>query len=132
MKKLILAIILTAILAAPAWAVDWINNPAPTLVWDAVTQDVDGDPVDPGSVTYQVVLAEYDGAKVDYEVVATTTDTTISFNLPAKGIYYVGVRAYNEFGESEINWADEPEDQPDVEPWGLRWGAPPRTPRNVQ
>ena len=130
MKRLILIIAVFMLLATPAYAVDWINNPAPTLAWDAVTQDADGDPIT--DVTYQLVLAGFDNGKLIYEVAAETTALTASFSLPSKGIYYVGIRAVHEFGVSDINWADEQEYQDAVPLFGLRWGAPPKTPRNLR
>ena len=133
MKKLIISIILLLVLvmvpAANAEVVFHNANQA-TVAWDAVTSDIDGDPI--SGVTYRIYLAsETDPMKSDpFVAVDNITNLSATITL-TKGRFFVGIQAVCEDLVSEINWGDEIEHQADVELFGLRYATLPGAPKNL-
>ena len=130
MKKLFL-ICLGLFLSIPAWAdVTWHNVREASIFWEDTNVDVDGDPLF-SDIWFEVFIADHQLGKDGKVLVLTTDQLEGVVEIPAKGIWYVGVRAVNDFGVSIINWADEPENQEGYDLFGLRWGAPPKAPPGV-
>jgi len=67
-----------------------------TVAWDAVTTDVDGDPIDPADVSYQVYIIPLGVDKMieaNWQHIGDTIGTTMLIGFTVKGKYWVGVRA---------------------------------------
>jgi hypothetical protein len=113
--------------------IEWKNANQFTCSWDAVTTDVDGDPIHSGPVTYEVLLANAttDPNKTNPVVAAETDALNALITLGVKGAYYVGVRAIWLGEPSAINWADEPANQEEVALWGARFAVPPGVPKKL-
>jgi hypothetical protein len=138
MKRLFVALfIVAALLVGLAWAVPFHNSNQSTLAWDVVTTDVDGDPIT-GVVTYKMWLANADtDPNKTNPVVAVDgdgddTNTQAVITLGTKGRYFVGCQALLDDLESEINWADEPENMEGSELFGLRFAVPPHGPKKIR
>jgi len=130
MKKLIITICILA-MASIGHTQTFYNDNTPTLAWDAVTTDIDGDPIT--GVTYKLYLAnaDTDPNKVNPVVVAEIAGLTTTINLNTKGRFFVGVQACLGDQSSVINWGDEIEDQEGVELFALRWAVSPKTPKKL-
>lgn len=132
MKKLFLITICALIVlsAIPSLAVTFHNDKTPTLSWQMVTTDIDGEPIT--GVTYKLWLAnaDTDPNKTNPVMVSETTDieTTITLN---KGRFYVGVQAWLGDLNSTINWGDIIDNQEGVALIGLRWAVPPHPPKKL-
>jgi len=115
---------------ASAVEIDFKNANQFTLGWDAVTKDIDGDPIT--GVTYEVLMANAvtDPNKTNPAVVATTAAISSTVTIGVKGRYFVGVRALHDGDKSGINWGDDTLLQT-VPPFGVRFAAPPATPGNI-
>lgn len=135
MKKFVimLAIVLmTMMMASVVLAeVSFHNANQVTLAWDAVTTDVDGDPIT--GVTYKMWLAnaDTDPTKTNPVIVKETADTQATITLNVKGRYFVGIQAWLGDLSSVINWADEPTYQGTIPLFGLRFAVPPGVPKNL-
>ena len=134
MKKLFgIIALLIVFVAAPVWAQDvvWHNANQVTVGWDAVTQDIDGDPIT--GVTYEVLLAnaDTDPSKTNPVVVAETDLLEATLTM-TKGRYFVGVRAVYLDMMSGINWGDELENQEGYDLIALRFAVPPKTPPGLR
>ena len=131
MKKIILAVLAVLVFAAPVFALEFYNANQATLAWDAVTTDVDGDPIT--GLTYKLWLAnaDTDPTKTNAVEVWTGTELTATITLGVKGRYFVGVQAWLGDLPSVINWADELAGQEIVGLFGLRFAVPPHGPKNL-
>lgn len=121
-----------------AWAQKWYNVNTFSCSWNAVTTDVDGDPLPTGiALTYRVYLANAvtDPNKTTPVVIANVSTINMSVTLNTKGQYYIGIEAVLTFVDdstelvSGINWADEIADQDTIELWAVRHHAPPLKPQ---
>ena len=132
MKKWIVALCAVLLVFSYAYAdVIFHNTNQASVTWDAVTTDIDGDPIT--GVTYRLYLAnaDTDPNKTNPVIIQDgITDTNAVITLNTKGRFYAGVSALYEGDESVINWADEIENQPNTEPWALRFGVSPNPPKN--
>jgi len=138
MKKLSLIIVcILAMVAMASFAnaeVTFHNANEVTVAWDAVTTDVDGDPVT-GTVQYRIYLAnaDTDPDKTNPIIVLDNiTDVSAIITLSVKGRFFIGVQAVLDDLESVINWGDEIENQETVELFGLRFAVPPHAPKNIK
>ena len=133
MKRLALAISCMLVMVGISFAdVTFYNDNSPTLAWEAVTTDIDGDPIT--GVLYRLYLAnaDTDPNKVNPVVVADNiSDIATTITLGAKGRYFVGIQAFLGDQESVINWGDEIENQETVELFALRWAVPPHPPKKL-
>ena len=132
MKKVFLTLVCLLVMVTAAFALTFYNSNQPTLAWDAVTTDVDGDAIT--GVTYRLYLvnADTDPNKTNPVVVADNiNELTETITLGTKGRFYVGVSAILGDLESVINWGDEIENQETVELFGLRWAVPPHGPKSL-
>ena len=131
MKKLILAITFTLIFSSLCLALTFHNGKQPTLTWNAVTTDVDGDPVT--GITYKLYLINKSSGsdRSNPTQVAETSDTQTTITL-TKGIYYIGVQACLDDLSSDINWGDQLDYQEGVELFGLRFAVPPKAAHNLK
>ena len=131
MKKLILCVIVCVLLSTVSYATDFVNVKQVTLSWDAVTQDVDGDPA--LGATYRLYLAnaDTDPGKTNPVIVHETSGTTATITM-SKGRFFVGVDAVYLGDSSVINWADEPANQGTSPLFGLRYASPPKAPVNLR
>lgn len=105
-----------------------------TVGWNAVTQDVDGEPLT-STVFYKLWLvnADTDPEKNNAVEVWTGEELQATITLGIKGRYFVGVQAWlDEDLHSFINWADELEGQEEVTLFGLRFAVPPNRPKNLR
>jgi len=142
MKKLIVLIVILGLLLVPTLSpaqIGWVTANQATVQWDAVTADVDGDPIPAGThVEYEVWLVNKvtDPGKTNPAKVATTTATEFTITLGVKGQYLVGVLAAHvedgtneKLAESTIAWSDIPDDCQDMngdgtgDPFGIRFFA---------
>lgn len=127
-KIILVALLIAGMTSAPAWALNWHTANQATVAWDAITADIDGDPIPAGfEVRYKVYLvnAATDPGKANPAEISTAggiLETQLTFTLAAKGKYYVGVRAYQvdsttgeEVAESAFAWSDNPTDCADVD-----------------
>jgi len=134
MKKLFLTIVCVLLMTTVALAdVVFYNSNQVTLEWSAVTTDVDGDAI--AGVTYKLYLAnaDTDPNKTNPVVAADNiTGTSTTITLGAKGRYYVGCQAVLGDLVSDINWADELENQATAPLIGLRFAVPPNAPKNIK
>ena len=137
MRRLILIMIcaLIALSASPSSAVEFHNDKTPVLGWQAVTTDVDGDPLT-GTVTYKlwIVNANTDPNKTNPVEVTDEDgdDTNLVANLTLiKGRYFIGVQAHHATEESVINWGDIIDNQENVTLFGLRWAVSPKPPKQL-
>ena len=103
-----------------------------TVTWSAVTEDADGDPIT--GVTYKLYLANTvtDPEKKNPVIVYDGAETQAVITLGVKGRYFIGVQAWLDEINSEINWADEPEYQGGYEVFGIRFASPPKTPPGLR
>ena len=133
MKKLFLIMIclLIAFSASPSSAVTFHNDKTPTLSWQMVTTDIDGEPIS-GIVTYQLWLAnaDTDPNKANPVMVSETTGLETTITL-IKGRFFVGVQAWLGDLNSGINWGDIIDNQEGVALIGLRWAVPPHAPKKL-
>lgn len=121
-----------------AWALKWHNVNTFSCSWNAVTTDIDGDPL-PSDTTimYRVHLANAvtDPDKASPAMVSEVSTLNTTITLDTKGQFYIGVQAVLIFINanlemvSGINWADEIADQDTVELWAVRHHAPPLKPQ---
>ena len=139
---LIALIVIMGLLALSAYqasAETWHTANQKTIGWDAVTQDVDGDPIPSGhTVSYKVFLSNaLVTDKSDAMPVATATSLDAVVTLQAKGSYFVGVQAFLvpdgesepvEGTESTIAWSDNPADCEGQVTFGLRMFAQLKSP----
>lgn len=133
MKKLFLTIVCLLAMSSFGWALTFHNANQATLMWNAVTTDVDGDPITGMQYRLYLVNADTDPTKTNPVLIADgLTDTTETITLGTKGRFYVGVSAYLDDLESEINWADEEANQETVGLFGLRFAVPPHAPKNIK
>ena len=141
MRNYILVLLFIILFASNAYS-QTVWHPANqlTVTWDAVTADVDGDPLPIDfDLRYKLVVAS---AKSDpnhespIEIADIPAPTlTAVLTLPSKGQWFVGIKAVLigvdlEF-ESAINWAHELEGQ-DGELWAAIHIANPNFPRNLE
>lgn len=134
MKKFLISLILFLFLLFVPYAnaeIVFYNANQVTLSWDAVTTDIDGDPVT--GITYKLYLANAntDPDKTNPVVVAEITDTQETITL-SKGRYYVGVQTCLDDLSSIINWGDELEGQEGCELFGLRFAVPPHPAKKLR
>lgn len=138
-KKLFAALLIVPFflcyVVVPAMAITWHTANQSTVAWDAVTTDVDGDPIPAGShVEYKVYLvnAQTDPNKANPAEVGQTAETQLIITLNTKGSYYVGVTslliddATNEqLGDpSAFAWSDNPAQCQGGVDFGIRFFAP--------
>jgi hypothetical protein len=139
MKKLLVALValLTIALAAtPAAALQWHTANQATVAWDAVTADADGDPIPAGfEVRYKVFLVNSvtDPDKTNPSEISPAGGVTTlehTFTLGAKGMYFVGAKAFmveissgEEVAESNQIWSDVPADCQGGQDFGIRYFA---------
>lgn len=120
---LLTALIFTAV--QPAWAITWVTANQATIQWDAITADVDGDPIPAGThVEYKVFLANKltDPNKTNPAELGQITGTEYTITLGVKGQYVAGVKAVHvedntnlALAESDFAWSDNPADCADTD-----------------
>jgi hypothetical protein len=137
LKKYRLALALSAVLllATTAWALDWHTANQSTVAWDAVTTDVDGNPVPAAGerLSYTLYLANSvtDPDKTNPTEVGTTQALSLVITLGVKGSYYVGIKSILEAddgaggwtaaSESGVVWSDDPQYVQGGVTFGLRY-----------
>jgi len=132
MKKIVLTVIcFLAMTGFASGEVIFYNTNQAKLAWDAVTTDIDGDGIT--DVKYRIYIANAvtDPEKTNPVIGAdnlTATTTTITLT---KGRFYVGVAAFIDDLQSDINWADLPTYQGTNPLFGLRFAVPPKPPHNI-
>ena len=138
-KRVILISAIVWLVAMPAFGQTWHTANQKTIGWDAVTQDVDGDPIPSGhTVSYKVFLSNaLVTDKSDATPVATATTLDALVTLQAKGSFFIGVQAFLlpdgesepvEGTESTIAWSDNPADCEGQVTFGLRMFAQLKSP----
>lgn len=119
MKKFILVLIIS-LFASFAVAQNWHTANQTTVGWDQVTQDTNGDPIDPAEISYRVYISKATNPdRTDAIKLGDTTDLTYLVTLTVDGCYFVGVSSVrtvdgSEVNESALNWSNQPEYD-----WGL-------------
>jgi hypothetical protein len=144
--RMVWALAAVLLAATSVWALDWYTANQATVAWDAVTTDVNGDPV-PGTgerITYVVYLAnsQTDPDKSNPVEVGSTQDTQLVITLGTKGSYYMGVKSVVEAGndtdgwtvasESEVAWSDDPQYAQGGVTFGLRFYPAPSVPGGLR
>jgi len=148
MKKKLAAMLLMipfilCYVVTPAMALTWVTANQSTVSWDAVTQDVDGDPIPTGfHMEYNVYLANSatDPGKANPAKVGTTNQTQYTITLNTKGTYFVGVTSFLAedatsqpvVPESNFAWSDNPADCKDGVDFGIRFFAAMAAPTNLR
>lgn len=95
MKSLTLICLALCLIVTPAFAAWHVANQT-TVAWDAVTQDVDGNTITDGAVTYNIYLtnAKTDPDKTNpVKIAEGITDTQYTITLNTRGFYVPGVTA---------------------------------------
>lgn len=80
-----------------------------TVAWDVVTTDVDGDPIDPADVSYQVYIVPLGMDKTveaNWQHVGDTVATTMLIAFTVKGKYWIGVRAVHLVIPGGMTWSE--------------------------
>ena len=113
-----------------AEAQEWHSTNQATVAWDAVTQTVDGLPISPEDVSYDIFLANAvtDPGKTNPSMIqADVVETQYTITLNVEGQFFVGIRAVRMVAlgriESTICWSDDGGCSP--VPFGLRRFSPP-------
>ena len=85
-------------------------NSTPTIVWDAVTHDADGNPFLPGDMIEYEVYG-YMGADIEEQpienltLLGTTTATELQITLDPRVAWYVAVRYKHTDGGGNVNYS---------------------------
>lgn len=110
-----------------AWSIEWVTANQATVMWDAITADIDGDPIPAGThVEYEVWLSNKntDPNKTNPTKITDPPITAIelTITLNQKGAYVVGVKALHiedstsaQLAESVFAWSDNPADCADTD-----------------
>ena len=124
-------LVLGAAVCNRAEAQTWHSTNQITIAWDAVTQTVEGNPIPPAEVSYDLFVSNAitDPDKSNPSQIAEDvlpTQYTVTLNVEGK--FFIGVRAARTVegereSESTICWSDNGECTP--VPFGLRRYAPP-------
>jgi len=132
-RVLAFAIALVFFLTSPAFAFTWVTANQATVQWDAVTTDVDGDPLTAGThAEYKVFLVNKitDPGKTNPAEVVQTDLLEFTITLNTKGQYLVGVKTVqiedstgDLLAESAMSWSDIPADCQGGVDFGLRFFA---------
>ncbi len=135
MKGVFLVFLMLAIAGVCSADVTFYNDKTPALAWDAVTTDVDDDPITGVSYILYLANADTDPNKANPVEVTDTdgddTNLTATFTL-TKGRYFVGVQAALGDLLSVINWGDIIDNQENVPLFGLRWAVSPHPPKKLK
>ena len=121
MKKLFLAMLISIMLVATAYAQTWHTTNSVTVGWDAYL------PPASGTISYRVFLANAitDPGHANPVTLGDTTEVTYVITLNTEGRYYPGVATVLTIGAdelvSEINWSDDPEGNAGNEAWGIQY-----------
>ncbi|MGW8177732.1 MAG: hypothetical protein ACWGQW_02890 [bacterium] len=128
-KIVALAMALVFFSVQSAMAITWVTANQATVQWDAVTADVDGDPIPAGThVEYKVWLANKltDPNKSNPVELTQTTATEFTITLNTKGQYVIGVNAIHiedntslELAVSDFAWSDNPDNCADTDGDGV-------------
>jgi hypothetical protein len=122
MKKLILSVFLSLVIASVGYAMVWHVSNQWNVRWDAVIEDMEGNPIAPENMEYSVVYAPTD--KIDPIEAWRGPETQATITLDVQGQYLLGVIAHRmldgeEVAKSEIAWSDDPESVGDAGVWGI-------------
>ncbi len=136
MKKLFIISAIVLLCFGIAYAeIIFYNSNQSTVAWNAVTTDTDGDVIT--GVTYKLWLANADTDPDKASPVEAvdgdgdTSNTEAIITLGTKGRFFAGCQAVLGDQVSDINWADEIENQENTPLWGLRFAVPPHAPKNL-
>jgi hypothetical protein len=113
MKRITLACLILALIpmTATAEVISWHTANQVTVGWDAVTTNVDGEPVT-GTIEYAVFIAAQD--KADPVQLWRGADTSTVLTLTVQGHFLLGIKSYlmvdgQQTAESDYGWTDDPE-----------------------
>jgi hypothetical protein len=129
MKKLILSVFLSLVIASVGYAMVWHVSNQWNVRWDAVTQDSEGNPIPAENIEYSIIYALQD--KVDPQEAWRGPETQATVTLDVQGQYLLGVIAHRmqdgaEVAKSDVAWSD---DIASVGPdgiWGIMRFLPPK------
>ena len=121
-KIAVITFVIYLCLVSAAWAqINWVTANQATVEWDAVSVDVDGDPVPGGThAEYKVWMVNKitDPNKTNPVELTQTVNTQYTVTLNAKGSYLIGLSTVHietstgeVLGESQtLSWSDIPAD----------------------
>ena len=116
MKRLVTIIGIIALLTTSAFAVEWTTANQSTVGWDAVTQNVDGEPFPEGdTIEYDVFLVKESSTDRNADKIkkGTTADLQYVFTFDQEGRWLAGLQAVRtpaaspeDIKRSAIIWSD--------------------------
>ncbi|MGD9212813.1 MAG: hypothetical protein PVI90_18660 [Desulfobacteraceae bacterium] len=118
----------------------WVATNQKIVGWDAVTTNIEGDPIPAdNSIEYVAYLANAitDPDKTNPAEIATINETQYIVTLTSEGKYFFGVKAVRKdangeiVGESEIAWSDDARYAAAGQTFGLQHFLPPAAPTGL-
>lgn len=105
-----------------------------TIAWDPVTTKESGEPIEAGTITYEV-WTYTNTSGVDQETLIGTTDqTSFTIIFTDHQVYEIGVKAIltkgTEIYESQVSWSVDPAVAP--VPFVVQWYPAPAQPENLR
>lgn len=140
-KSMAIVTVLLLALMGNAFGITWHTANQATIEWDAVTTNINGDPLPPDeTVEYVVYLANAvtDPNKTNPAEVWRGAAATATITLNVEGRFLVGVKAVRKLSdgttatESVVNWSDDPLVCLGGTDFGLRFYLPPMGPINLR
>lgn len=141
MKKKLLVLFILPVLFLLITGLTWKTANQVTVGWDAVTENSNGDPIDPAltEIVYNVYLQNSitGGDPVQVATAISATEETITLN--AEGSFYVGISSQRKLvdtgellEESTISWSNDPTVCQNGEDFGIRYFLPSAAPINLR
>jgi len=140
MKKLAIIFLIVLGLALNATALEWRSTNQATISWDAVTTNINGDPIPPEhTIKYRIYLFKGISSEGPFVAIKVGETDRLQYvvTLEEEGKFLVGVMAVRydenqlEIGVSEINWSDV-NGEATPNPFGLIHYLPPAIPVNLR
>lgn len=136
MKKILVLIFSFLLIgfAGTAQAIDWTVANQATVAWDAVTQNVDGEPFPAGDVISYRIYVKKNGAAGDGILAGETKALEFTITFPTEGKWLAGAKAIRkpadnpeEIIESEMLWSDSDDIIHVPIPFGFMFYKPPKS-----
>lgn len=118
MKKLILGLIVVFFFGFcnQAMGQELVIADQKTIAWDAVTLDIEGDPIPPENIAYNIYRKNINSG--EEELIEATTLTSHTITFPKNVPYFIGIAAVRVFVfedetyfiEGDIAWSNVAED----------------------
>ena len=141
MKKKLLLFVFLPVLWLLISGLTWHTANQVTVGWDEVTENSNGDPIDPAltEVVYNVYLQNSITGGDPVQVATAITDIEETITLNTEGSYYVGISSQRKttdtgelLEESTISWSNDPTVCQNGEDFGVRYFLPSAAPINLR